>query len=86
MAENPADQVTVELTFWHKGKVPGDRVQVRRDELPMWRGFGVPVEDTQDKPADMADQTPEPAAEPVKADEPAAAPATPAKASSNRAK
>jgi len=49
---DPADQVTLKLTFWHKGKVPGDLVEVRRDEVPSWHGFAVPVED---------DETPEPA-------------------------
>lgn len=39
MAADPADQVTLELTFWHKGKKPGDKVTVRRDEVRSWYGF-----------------------------------------------
>lgn len=44
-AEDPADLVTLKLTFWHGTKKPGDTVQVRRDDLPSWRGFAVPVDD-----------------------------------------
>jgi hypothetical protein len=87
MAEDPAEQVTLKLTFWHKDKKPGDTVQVRRDEVPMWRGFAVPADDTpQDKPAETVDQAPEPVkAGEAKADEQPAG-STPAKASSSRAK
>lgn len=53
---DPAELVTLELTFWHKGKKPGDRVEVRRDEVRSWYGFAKLVDDV----------------EPVKADETAA--------------
>lgn len=58
-----ADLVTLKLTFWHKDKKPGDLVQVRRDELHRWRGFGVPVESDaqqaeQAKTDTAADSTP----------------------------
>ena len=42
---DPADLVKLKLTFWHKGKRPGDVVEVRRDEVRSWHGFAVPVED-----------------------------------------
>lgn len=41
-----AELVKLRLTFWHKGKQPGDFVEVRRDELHTWRGFAVPVDET----------------------------------------
>ena len=44
-AEDPAALVTLELTFWHKDKKPGDRVQVRREDLRSWHGFAKPVTD-----------------------------------------
>ena len=49
-----AELVTLKLTFWHKGKVPGDTVRVRRDELHQWRGFAVPVKEVAE-PAKAAD-------------------------------
>jgi hypothetical protein len=69
-AEDPAEQVTLELTFWHKGKKPGDKVQVRRDEVRSWYGFAKLISDV----------------EPVKADETAdtGAQKTPAKASTSK--
>lgn len=60
---DPAEQVTLKLTFWHGTKQPGDTVQVRRDELPAWRGFAVPVED---KPETNADDTANVAKAPTK--------------------
>lgn len=65
---DPAEQVTLRLTFWHKNLKPGDTVQVRRDEIPMWRGFAVPVEDEpQDTPAtdDTSASEPAPAKAPT---------------------
>lgn len=66
MAEDPSEQVTLELTFWHKGKVPGDRVEVRRDEVRSWYGFAKLVDDVEPVKADdtappSAQKTPEPA-------------------------
>ncbi|MFF9003665.1 hypothetical protein ACF1GW_38870 [Streptomyces achromogenes] len=52
-----AELVTLKLTFWHKDKKPGDLVQVRRDELHQWRGFAVPLEDSEPEPAKTADDT-----------------------------
>jgi hypothetical protein len=49
-----AELVKMRLTFWHKGKVPGDIVEVRRDELHQWRGFAVPVQDEPAKTVDDA--------------------------------
>lgn len=54
---DPAELVKLKLIFWHKGKVPGDVVEVRRDEVRSWHGF---AED-------------EAAAEPAKAEESAPA-------------
>jgi hypothetical protein len=67
-AEDPAEQVTLELTFWHKDKKPGDRVQVRRDEVRSWYGFAELVDDV--KPA-KADETADTGAQktPDKADD-----------------
>ena len=50
---DPADLVKLKLTFWHKGKRPGDVVEVRRDEVRSWHGFAVPVDETPttDEPA-----------------------------------
>ena len=66
MAADPADQVTLELTFWHKGKKPGDQVQVRRDEVRSWYGFAKTVDEVEPAKADEtadtgAQKTPEPA-------------------------
>lgn len=66
MAEDPSELVTLELTFWHKGKVPGDRVEVRRDEVRSWYGFAKLVDDVEPAKADEsaatgAQKTPEPA-------------------------
>ncbi|WP_086564931.1 hypothetical protein [Streptomyces africanus] len=63
---DPAELVTLELTFWYKGKVPGDRVQVRRDEVRSWYGFAKLVDDVEPAKADEtadtgAQKTPEPA-------------------------
>jgi hypothetical protein len=63
---DPAEQVTLELTFWHKGKKPGDKVQVRRDEVRSWYGFAKLVDDVPPAKADEtadtgAQKTPEPA-------------------------
>lgn len=63
---DPAELVTLELTFWYKGKVPGDRVQVRRDEVRSWYGFAKTVDDVEPVKADEtaatgAQKTPEPA-------------------------
>lgn len=63
---DPADQVTLKLTFWHKGKKPGDTVQVRRDEVRSWYGFAELVDDVEPAKADAsadtgAQKTPEPA-------------------------
>jgi hypothetical protein len=82
---DPAELVTLELTFWHKGKKPGDRVEVRRDEVRSWYGFAKLVDDVEpvkaDETADTgAQKTPE------KADDTTAAPAkTPAKTSTAKA-
>jgi hypothetical protein len=54
---DPADMVTLELTFWHKGKVPGDRVQVRRDEVRSWYGFAKLVDDVEPAKADETADT-----------------------------
>ena len=63
---DPAEMVTLELTFWYKGKVPGDRVEVRRDEVRSWYGFAKAVDDVEPLKADEtatpgAQKTPEPA-------------------------
>jgi len=80
---DPAELVTLKLTFWHKDKKPGDTVQVRRDEIPMWRGFAVPVED-EPKDTPQTEQTEQATAE-TKPNETApsteAEPTTPAKTS-----
>lgn len=49
---DPAELVKLKLIFWHKGKVPGDIVEVRRDEVRSWYGYAVPVED--EAPAEPA--------------------------------
>jgi hypothetical protein len=56
---DPADLVTLKLTFWHKGKVPGDTVQVRRDEVRSWFGFAelVNEDDVEPKKADATADT-----------------------------
>ncbi|QGZ53367.1 hypothetical protein GPZ77_34630 (plasmid) [Streptomyces sp. QHH-9511] len=54
MANDPADLVTLKLTFWHKGKKPGDTVKVRRDEVRSWYGFAELVDDV---PPTKADET-----------------------------
>lgn len=61
-----ADLVKLKLTFWHKGKEPGDTVDVRRDELHQWRGFAVPADDEpaeqpETKPNETAPSTEDPA-------------------------
>lgn len=65
---DPADLVTLKLTFWHKGRVPGDTVQVRRDEVRSWYGFAVLVNDDDGAPSQAGEtadtgvqKTPEPA-------------------------
>lgn len=63
---DPADQVKLKLTFWHKGKVPGDIVEVRRDEVPSWHGFAVPVEDETPEPAKAEDSSAAAAKAPAK--------------------
>lgn len=53
---DPADIVKLKLTFWHKGKEPGDIVEVRRDEVRSWHGFAEPVDDAAPaKTAETAD-------------------------------
>jgi hypothetical protein len=63
---DPADLVKLKLIFWHKGKVPGDIVEVRRDEVRSWFGFAELVDDVEPAKADEsadtgAQKTPEPA-------------------------
>ncbi|MGV9278055.1 hypothetical protein [Streptomyces griseosporeus] len=65
-AEDPAELVTLELTFWHKDKKPGDRVKVRRDEVRSWYGYAKLVDDVEPAKADEtaatgSQKTPEPA-------------------------
>lgn len=45
------DVVKMRLTFWRDGKQPGDIVEVPVDDVVRWKGYAVPVEDT-----DPADQ------------------------------
>lgn len=71
-----AEMVDLKLTFWHKGKKPGDIVTVRRDEVRSWYGFAKPVEST--------DPAPAPAAEPAPSE--TNAPASPKTASTVKAK
>jgi hypothetical protein len=52
---DPAELVKLKLIFWHKGKVPGEVVEVRRDEVRSWHGFAVPVEDEVAEPAKTDD-------------------------------
>jgi hypothetical protein len=47
-----SELVTMKLLFWHKGKQPGDTVQVRRDEVRSWYGFAELVDDVEPKKAD----------------------------------
>lgn len=49
---DPADMVTMELTFWHKGKQPGDTIEVRRDEVRSYYGFAKLVDDVEPAKAD----------------------------------
>ncbi len=39
------DTVTMRLTFWRDGKVPGDTIQIPADEVHRWKGFAVQVDD-----------------------------------------
>lgn len=82
---DPAELVTLKLIFWHKGKQPGDTVQVRRDEVRSWYGFAELVDDVE--PA-KADETADTGAQktPDKADDTTTAPAkTAAKTSTAKA-
>lgn len=54
---DPADLVTLKLIFWHKGKKPGDTVQVRRDEVRSWYGFAELVDDVEPAKADESADT-----------------------------
>ncbi|MFR9794229.1 hypothetical protein ACL07V_37340 [Streptomyces sp. MB22_4] len=45
MAAEPTDLVKMRLTFWHKGKLPGEEIEVRREDVRSWHGFAVPVEE-----------------------------------------
>ncbi|MFF7335450.1 hypothetical protein [Streptomyces sp. NPDC008150] len=56
-AEDPADQVTLKLIFWHKGKKPGDTVTVRRDEVRSWYGYAELVNDVPPAKADTTADT-----------------------------
>jgi hypothetical protein len=54
---DPADLVTLKLIFWHKGKQPGDTVEVRRDEVRSWYGFAELVDDVEPAKADESAAT-----------------------------
>lgn len=49
--------VKMRLTFWHKGKQPGDTVEVRREDVPSWRGFAVLVDPVVDETVKADDAT-----------------------------
>jgi hypothetical protein len=56
---DPAELVKLKLIFWHKGKVPGEVVEVRRDEVRSWHGFAELVEDeVADDPRTPTDDAP----------------------------
>lgn len=50
--------VRMELTFWHKGKKPGDVVEVREEEVPQWFGFAKRLSDDQ-RPASEEPRDPD---------------------------
>lgn len=54
---DPAEMVKMKLTFWHKGKVPGEVVEVRRDEVRSWYGFAELVDDVEPVKADETADT-----------------------------
>lgn len=37
----------MQLTFFYKGKKPGDQIEVPDSEVPQWRGFAKPVPATE---------------------------------------
>lgn len=42
----------MELTFWHKGKAPGEVIDVPDPNNPRWRGFAKPLPEPTNRPAE----------------------------------
>lgn len=48
----------MELTFWYKGKAPGEVIEVSDPENPRWRGFAKPLGEPAAKQPRMTAETP----------------------------
>ncbi|MFD3520412.1 hypothetical protein [Streptomyces sp. NPDC058653] len=48
------DLVKLKLTFWNKGKKPGDVIEVRAEDVKSWKGYAVPVDAPAAKSAEKA--------------------------------
>lgn len=85
----------MELTFWHKGKQPGEVIEVRDEEVRSWRGFARLLPDSAQPGADRGNVPPRAESMPSVQEEPpkegaasqdAARPAAKAKAATPPAK